>query len=129
MTQLHEPGEVWHVGWDWYAHMWFVEPPFDVDLDEPIKWFNERHTAFEFVDDWIREQPVQASVVEQAEINHDPEAVREFEVINEEPVSEVPVYVPEPKRVLSDVHIPTPEEAQTERERRLAAYNQRVGIK
>lgn len=67
MSQVHEPGEVWHVGWDWHAHMWFVEPPFDVELDDPMVWFNDRDDAFGFVDQWIREQPVQASVVDQLE--------------------------------------------------------------
>ena len=67
MTAVHEPGEVWHIGWDWHAHMWFVEPPFDVELDDPMVWFNDRDKAFGFVDQWIREQPVQASVVDQIE--------------------------------------------------------------
>lgn len=134
MTKLREPGEVWHIGWDWYAHMWYVEPPFDVELEEPIKWFHERSDAFNFVDDWIREQPVQASIVDQAEINH------ELVTVEEEDVDAVPPYVPrsrdetitEPPRVLSTpvpVHIPTPEEATTAAERRVAEYAQRVGLK
>lgn len=134
MTKLREPGEVWHVGWDWYAHMWFVEPPFDVELDEPIKWFNERHDAFDFVDTWIREQPVQASVVEQSEVTQGAlvialpdENVTDFRVprSREEQITE-------PPRVLSQpvpVHIPTPEEATTNAERRVAEYAQRVGLK
>lgn len=134
MTKLREPGEVWHIGWDWYAHMWFVEPPFDVELEEPIKWFHERNQAFEFVDDWIREQPVQASIVDVAEISHD------IIPLPEETVTVDIPYVPrsreeqvlEPPRVLSDpapVRIPTPEEATSAAERRVAEYAQRVGLK
>jgi hypothetical protein len=136
MTKLREPGEVWHIGWDWYAHMWFVEPPFDVDLDEPIKWFNDRDEAFNFVDDWIREQPVQASIVDQAEINHEVVAV-DTSTWDDDGGSIIPPrsraeQVIEPPRVLSvpaPVHIPTPEEATTAAERRVAEYAQRVGLK
>ena len=136
MTKLREPGEVWHVGWDWFAHMWYVEPPFDVELDEPIKWFNDRDQAFEFVDDWIREQPVGVSVIDQAEVNTEPVVPIPLE---ETVTVDVP-YVPrsredqimEPPRVVSQpvpVHIPTPEEATTAAERRVAEYAQRVGLK
>ena|SRR5690349_10324600 len=129
MSAVHEPGEVWHIGWDWFAHMWFVEPPFDVDLDEPMKWFTEREDAFDYVDTWIREQPVQASVVDQAEVVQGfvPEPVDDVVVPRAERSREATIT--EPPRVLSDVHIPTAEEAQTEQQQRVAAYAQQVGIK
>ena len=130
MAALHEPGEVWHIGWDWYAHMWFVEPPFDVDLDEPIKWFTDRHQAFDYVDEWIRTQPVQVSVLDQMDVPTPEPPQPEFDVVTPEPVADVPVYTPEPVRELSaPVHIPSLEEAQTAQERRLAEYARRVGIK
>lgn len=127
MTQLREPGEVWHIGWDWHANMWYVEPPFDVDLDEPIKWFNDRHEAFDFVDTWIREQPVQASVLDQVD-----EPPPEFETLTPESVEDSPVYVHVPEQVRevsAPVHIPRLEEATSKREARLAEYAARVGIK
>lgn len=135
MTMLHEPGEVWHIGWDWYAHMWFVEPPFDIELDEPIKWFNDRSDAFDYVDDWIRTQPVQVGVVEQSEADSGVVILPDVATWENEggPIARVPrsrdEQVVEPPRVLSEVHIPTPDEAQNAQQRRIAEYNQRVGIK
>lgn len=78
MTQLHEPGEAWHIGWDWHADMWYVEPPFDVEFEdgEPMKWFHDRAEAFEEVDRFIREQPVQASIVDEIEQKFEPTVLR-----------------------------------------------------
>jgi hypothetical protein len=131
MSAVHEPGEVWHIGWDWFAHMWYVEPPFDVELDEPIKWFNERGQAFNFVDDWIRSQPVQASVIDQMDTGP-AETIALPDEGTDLAVQYVPprVEVPEPVRqMVAPVHIPSLEEAQTKQEARLAEYAQRVGIK
>lgn len=93
MSQIHEPGEAWHIGWDWHAGMWFVEPPFDVDLDEPMLWFNERHQAFEKVDQFIREQPLLVDVVSEIQ------PVREdLTVIRHEDNPLIPAYVPKAER-------------------------------
>lgn len=135
MTAVHEPGDVWHIGWDWHADMWYVEPPFDVDLDEPIKWFNERHQAFDFVDDWIREQPVSVSVVDQvdspaARLDRNPETKARVEAAHARIEEAVPVYVPEPPRQVSGpVYVPQIQEARTPQEIRLAEYAARVGLK
>lgn len=135
MTAVHEPGDVWHIGWDWHADMWYVEPPFDVDLDEPIKWFNERHQAFDFVDDWIREQPVAVSVVDQAEavarFDRNPETKARVQAAESRIEQAVPVEVAEPVRVVegaAPVYVPsTLAEARTPREERLARYQATVG--
>lgn len=87
MSRLHEVGDVWGIHWDWHAEMWFVEPPFDVELDEPIKWFNERSEAFEFVDEQIRSQPVKVSVVDQTDAVLEP-VLRYSSPKNEERIAE-----------------------------------------
>lgn len=129
MTAIHDPGDVWHIGWDWHADLWFVEPPFDVELDEPIKWFNQRHEAFEFVDDQIRRQPVQVSVFDHVDSSN---------VVDATPPPEQTVpyvratEVPEPQRVARPVHpvyVPPIEEARNPKEARLAQYAATVGLK
>lgn len=122
MSQIHEPGEAWHIGWDWHAGMWFVEPPFDVDLEEPMLWFTERYQAFEKVDQFIREQPLLVDVVSEIQ------PVREdLTVIRHEDNPLIPAYVPkaerpegkpkEPLRVLND-----------QAAQRVAHYASRVGL-
>lgn len=132
MTQLREPGEAWHIGWDWHADMWYVEPPFDVELDEPIKWFSNRDEAFNYVDDWIRKQPVQVSVIDRSEIaaNLIPLTDEGTDLAVLPPRGTTAIVAPEPVREMSaPVHIPSLEEATTRHEQRLAEYAQRVGIK
>lgn len=90
MSPIHEPGEAWHIGWEWHADLWFVEPPFDVELDEPIKWFNVRHEAFEFVEKQIREQPVRVSVVDG--IPEQPFDLQRQRIPDDDP--QIPHYVP-----------------------------------
>lgn len=122
MTQIHEPGEVWHVGWDWHADLWFVEPPEDVELDDPILWFNERHQAFEFIDDWIRTQPVQASVVDEV-----PEQPFELPVIRHEDNPLLPPYVPKAQRPAEPVREPIRVLNENAADR-VADYASRVGL-
>lgn len=127
MSQIHEPGDAWHIGWDWHAGMWFVEPPFDVDLEEPMLWFNERYEAFEKVDQFIREQPVQGSVIDEI-----PEAPVDLTVIRHEDNPFIPRYVPkvlrdgEPERVVSEPKrvVVTNEAAQE----RVSDYASKVGL-
>jgi hypothetical protein len=76
--------------------MWYVEPPDEVELDEPIMWFNERHQAFEFVDDQIREQPVRASVVD--EIPQRQFTTADLTVLRHEDNPLLPRYVPKAER-------------------------------
>ena len=114
MSQIHEPGEVWHVGWDWYADMWYVEPPFDVELDEPIKWYSERQEAFDFVDEWFRTQ------APATDLTPPPAGEPEQQVVSN-PVAE-------PVRVVEYPMEPN-QEYEENRVRRLAEYKARVGIK
>jgi hypothetical protein len=138
MTATHEPGEVWHIGWDWHADMWYVEPPYDVELDEPMKWFHDRYKAFDFVDEWLRSMPVQATLAEDVErLARNPETVAAIQrgeqhiqdavVVRHEDNPYLPKYVPqierqpeiqEPVRVLNDKAAD-----------RVADYASRVGLK
>jgi|SRR6478735_6157594 len=124
MTALHEPGEAWHIGWDWHADMWYVEPPFDAELPdgEPMKWFNHRNEAFEFVDEQIREQPVMASVVDEI-----PPNPVEATVIRHEDNPHLPRYVPKIERMPE----PAPEPVRVLSEAaadRVADYASKVGL-
>jgi hypothetical protein len=127
MSQIHEPGDAWHIGWDWHAGMWFVEPPFSVDLDEPMLWFNERHEAFEKVDEFIREQPVRASVVDEI-----PAPPVDLTVIRHEDNPFIPRYVPkvlrdgEPERVISEPKRVVANNAAAQD--RVSDYASRVGL-
>lgn len=48
----------WHIGWEWHANMWYVEPPVSMMDDVDVKWFEDRSEAFQWVDDQIRSQEV-----------------------------------------------------------------------
>ena len=133
MSQVHEPGEVWHVGWDWHAHMWFVEPPFDVELEEPMIWFNERDEALGFVDQWIREQPVQASVVDEIEHKYEPTVIRHEDNPLLKPDNDIPPALRKAQEAqrrakpMEDVE-PRRVYASPAAEDRVAAYAERVGL-
>lgn len=131
MTQIHEAGEVWHIGWDWYAAMWFVEPPDDVELPdgEPMLWYADRDKAFGFVDTQIREQPVINSPVD--EIPSLPFELTKTDVPDN---PTLPAYVPRDEREELKpwedlVRNPVGEQPNEDRAARLEYYSDRVGLK
>jgi hypothetical protein len=130
--------EHFHIGWDWHANLWFVEPPVAYDeLDVGTRYYVDRDQAFEAVDTMIREQPVQrdpitdellreelAQIVDNADDPLPPrEPVRQTAA---EPVRRVSTS--ETNRRRYGVANPLAEQPLTSREERLSQYQWAVGL-
>jgi hypothetical protein len=105
----------WYIGWDWFAQMWWVDPPLGCP-DQDQKWFTDRADAFEYMDEWLRKQDVE---FEGLDFTAAPDQPRLHALMNE----------PDDFRSYAKL-VMNPVAAQdfTERNERLNHYKTRVGL-